>query len=127
MKDSMVTATWRLLAEAAAIGWGAPYVMQQRVARLAGKRSWSAAQQAEALRMVTEKVSAVQQAQWIGWQAAVAQQQRAWWQAWAAAATGRPAAWTAPSVAQTTQLAARMLAPTRRKVQANARRLRSRR
>lgn len=112
---------FRLGQTMAQIGWSAPQVIAARTARLSRGR-WSAREQAEALRMVTEKVQATQSAQWALWQEA-ASAQRAWQSAWLAALTGRPRPLRARSAAIVSQ---RALAPMHRRVRANARRLKRR-
>lgn len=117
-------ATVRVWTEAAKLGTAAPAVIAERLRRL-GTRPWGVEESTEALRMVSEKVVAAQHAQWLLWQSTLAAQQRAWWQAWAALVSGRvPRARIAPDAAL--DGTARALAATRRRVQANARRLRRR-
>jgi hypothetical protein len=119
----------RLAQSATEIGWAAPQVVQKRSARLFSGRPWGAAEHAEALQMVLEKVQAAQAAQMTLWQRAMGEQQRLWLATWSGAAAGRlPRAPTRRALQRgagdLANLATRMLAPTRRRVKANAKRLR---
>ncbi len=76
--------------------------------------------------MIVEKVEAMQEAQWLLWQQALNAQQQAWLALWQGG-LGLPAAM--PRVAMTRAardaaiVARRVLQPVRRRVKANARRL----
>jgi len=120
-------AAWSKLAlHAGEIAWFAPFVIQQRSAKVMTPPRAQAANQREAMRMIVEKLEAMQEAQWLLWQEAVSAQQRAWLAAWQTG-LGLPA--PAPRLAMTraardaANAARRALQPVRRRVKANARRL----
>ena len=79
--------------------------------------------------MIVEKFEAMQEAQWLLWQQAVSAQRQAWLAAWQ---TGLGLSASAPRVAMTraardaANAARRALQPVRRRVKANARRLKRR-
>ena len=79
--------------------------------------------------MIAEKVEAMQEAHWSLWQQTVSAQQRAWLAAWQAALGLRVAnhGGAMERAARDTAIAARRaLQPVRRRVKANARRLKRR-
>lgn len=78
--------------------------------------------------MIVEKVQAAQRAQWVLWRHALAAQQDAWSKLWTAGSSPTRALPSATALRRaatdSTVLAHRVLQPTRRRVRANARRLR---
>jgi hypothetical protein len=123
---------WKLALSAGEIAWYSPQVVQQRTRRLlAVPPVGRLADPSEAVRMVTEKLQAGQEAQWAVWHQSLAMQQRLWTDMWSAAFTGRSpgASWRAAGrrgARDAAVLTQRALAPMRRQVKANARRLRTR-
>ena len=79
--------------------------------------------------MVVEKVEALQEAQYAMWQHAVVSQQKAWARLWTAGfkPAVTPAAAATRGLRDSALLARRALQPVRRRVKANAKRLRNRR
>ena len=122
---------WKLALSAGEIAWYSPQVMQKRTRRLlAAPTLTRAADRKEATRMVAEKLQAGQEAQWALWQQSVAMQQRLWTDLWSAALAGRSPQGSLRRVGRRSArdsavLAQRVLAPVRRRVKANARRLRA--
>ncbi len=122
---------WKLALSAGEIAWYSPQVMQKRTRRLlAAPTLTRAADRKEATRMVAEKLQAGQEAQWALWQQSVAMQQRLWTDLWSAALAGRSPQGSLQRVGRRSArdsavLAQRVLAPVRRRVKANARRLRA--
>jgi len=126
-----MTDWWTLAMRCSDIAFQAPTVMQQRMALLsASKGKLSVATQRETSRMVTEKLQAAGEMQWVMWQNVLTMQQQ-WLRGWmstqsAATPAGRRSAaaiaWhrTARSAPG---MAARALAPMQRRVTANAKRL----
>ena len=123
---------WKLALSANEIAWYSPQVVQKRTQRLlAAPTLTRAADRKEATRMVAEKLQAGQEAQWAFWQRSLAMQQRMWTDLWSSALAGR-----SPNVSlrragrrgarDAAVLAQHVLAPVRRRVKANARRLRAR-
>jgi hypothetical protein len=129
MRRDALAAWTKLALHAGEIAWFAPFVIQQRGARMLTRPHAQAAKQREAMRMIVEKVEAMQEAQWLLWQQAVNAQQQAWLAAWQ---TGLGLSASAPRVAMTraardaANAARRALQPLRRRVKANARRLKRR-
>jgi hypothetical protein len=122
---------WKLALSASEIAWYSPQVVQKRTKRLlAAPTLMRAADRKEATRMVAEKLQAGQEAQWALWQQSLAMQQRLWTDLWSAALAGRSPQGSLRragrrSARDSAQLAQRVLAPVRRRVKANARRLRA--
>lgn len=129
MRRDALAAWSKFALHAGEIAWFAPFVIQQRGARMLTQPRAQAANQREAMRMIVEKVEAIQEAQWLLWQQAVNAQQQAWLAAWQ---TGLGLSASAPRVAMTraardaANAARRALQPVRRRVKANARRLKRR-
>ena len=123
---------WKLALSASEIAWYSPQVVQQRTQRLlAAPTLTRAADRKEATRMVAEKLQAGQEAQWALWQQSLAMQQRLWTDLWSATLAGRsPGASLRRagrrSALDSAVLGQQVLAPVRRRVKANARRLRAR-
>lgn len=123
---------WKLALSASEIAWYSPRVVHRRTQRLlAAPALTRAADRKEATRMVAEKLQAGQEAQWALWQQSFAMQRRLWSDLWSTALAGRSP--NAPlrragqrGARDTAVLAQRVLAPVRRRVKANARRLRAR-
>ena len=124
---------WKLALSASEIAWYSPQVVQKRTERLlAAPTLTRATDRKEATRMVAEKLQAGHEAQWALWQGALAMQQRLWTDLWSAALAGvSPQAVLRRSggrgARHAAALAQQVLAPVRRRVKANARRLRARR
>lgn len=125
---------WQLLRSAGEIGSTAPQVIQRRTTRMldsaAGRRRGSrarAADQREFTRMLSEKLTAGQQAHRAAWEASLRMQRR-WLQSWfgllAAPTPGRLRAAGERTARDATRVARQALAPVRRRVRSNARRLR---
>ena len=123
---------WKVALSANEIAWYSPQVVQKRTQRLlAAPTLTRAADRKEATRMVAEKLQAGQEAQWALWQQSLAMQRRMWTDLWSSALAGR-----SPNVSlrragrrgarDAAVLAQYVLAPVRRRVKANARRLRAR-
>ena len=120
---------WKLALSASEIAWYSPQVVQKRTQRLlAAPAMTRAADRKEATRMVAEKLQAGQESQWALWQQSLAMQQRMWTDLWSSALAGRS---PGTSLRQAGRRGARdaavlgqqVLAPVRRRVKANARRL----
>jgi S-formylglutathione hydrolase FrmB len=122
---------WKLASSASEIAWYSPQVVQKRTQRLlAAPTLTRTADRKEATRMVAEKLQAAQEAQWALWQQSLAMQQRMWTDLWSSALAGR-----SPNVSlrragrrgarDAAVLAQHVLAPVRRRVKANVRRLRA--
>ena len=122
---------WKAAISASEIAWYSPQVVQKRTQRLlAAPTLTRAADRKEATRMVAEKLQAGQEVQWTLWQQSLAMQQRMWTDLWSSALAGR-----SPNVSlrrtgrrgarDAAVLAQKVLAPVRRRVKANAQRLRA--
>ncbi len=124
---------WRLAQTAGEIGWYAPMVVQQRIARMAAAPlSTRPADRREVNRMVTEKLQAGTEAQWALWVHSLTLPQRAWMEFWSASLAGRHgstfgAAAAGRAARDANLLARRVLLPAHRRVKANAKRLSGRR
>jgi len=122
---------WKLALSAGEIAWYSPQVIQKRTRRLlATPARERLTKPDEAVRMITEKLQAGREAQWAVWQQSLAMQQRLWADLWGSALTGRsPSASLRAAGRRGARDAAvlyqRALAPARRRVKANARRLRA--
>ena len=122
---------WKLAQSIGDIAWHAPQVVQHRTARLLAAPGLKRARdRREAQRMVAEKFEAMFESQLVLWQHAWAMQQQMAQQVWRAALSGprplrRPAG-SRRSAAASLSLARRSLAPVRRRVKANFRRMRLR-
>jgi hypothetical protein len=122
---------WKLALSAGEIAWYSPQVVHERTRRLLAPPALGpVSDPREIARMITEKLQAGQEAQWAVWQQALAMQQRLWADLWSAALTGRSpsASWRAAGrrgAGDAAMLYQRALAPARRRVKANARRLRA--
>lgn len=123
---------WKLALSASEIAWYSPQVVHKRTERLlAAPTLTRAADRKEATRMVAEKLQAGQEAQWAFWQQSLAMQQRMWAELWSSALAGRS---LNASLRRSGRRGARgaavlgqqVLAPVRRRVKANARRLHAR-
>ncbi|HTN50529.1 MAG TPA: hypothetical protein VMK32_13965 [Burkholderiaceae bacterium] len=126
MRRDVYAAWWKLAAHASEIAWTAPFVIGQRSARLLAAQTMRSAERREAVRMVSEKLDALQEAYALIWQDALAAQQRAWLEAWRAGTGGRKrssSAQAADVLRNTAHLARRALRPIRRRAKSNARRL----
>jgi hypothetical protein len=123
---------WKLALSASEIAWYSPQVVHKRTQRLlAAPTLTRAADRKEATRMVAEKVQAGKEAQWALWQQSLAMQQRMWTDLWSSALTGRSPGTSLRRAGRrgardAAVLAQQVLAPVRRRVKANARRLRAR-
>lgn len=130
MRRDALAAWSRLALHASEIAWLAPFVIQQRGARLLTRPRARITHQREATRMVVEKLEAMQEAQWLLWQQAVTVQQQAWlaaWQAGLGLGAAAPGAAMTRAARDAATAARRALQPVRRRVKANARRLSGRR
>jgi hypothetical protein len=129
MRRDALSAWWKLALQASEVAWTAPFVIQQRYTRLLAPRANNASNRREAARMVTEKVEALQEAQYAMWQHAMMSQQKAWARLWTVGVgpAVTPAAAAARGLRDSALLARRALQPMRRRVKANAKRLRKRR
>ena len=130
MRRDALSAWWKLALQASEVAWTAPFVIQQRYTRLlVAPRANNASNRREAARMVTEKVEALQEAQYAMWQHAMMSQQKAWARLWTVGASPAvtPAAAAARGLRDSALLARRALQPMRRRVKSNAKRLRKRR
>jgi len=132
MKNDLLSAWWKLVTSANEIAWTAPWVIQARTGRVLRNPTLSrAVDRREVMRMVIEKVQAAQEAQWVLWRQALASQQDAWTKLWTTGLSPRSTVPTATAIRRvatdSSVLAHRVLQPTRRRVKANARRLRKRR
>lgn len=124
---------WKLALSASEIAWYSPQVVQKRTQRLlAAPTLTRVADRKEATRMVAEKLQVGQEAQWALWQQSLAMQQRLWTDLWSSALAGSSP--QAPlqragrrGARDAAVLAQQVLAPVRRRVKANARRLRAHR
>lgn len=130
MSDPMQS-WWKLAQSLGDIAWHAPQVVQHRTARLLAAPGLKRARdQREAQRMVAEKFEAMFESQLVLWQHAWTMQQKMAQEVWRAALSGsrpvRGSAGSRRSAAATLSLARRSLAPVRRRVKANSRRLRLR-
>jgi hypothetical protein len=124
---------WKLAQSLGDIAWHAPQVVQHRTARLLAAPGLKRARdRREAQRMVAEKFEAMFETQLALWQHAWTMQQRMAQEVWRAALSGprprrvRSSAGSRRSAAASLSLASRSLAPVRRRVKANSRRLRLR-
>lgn len=130
MRRDALSAWWKLALQASEVAWTAPFVIQQRYTRLlVAPRANNASNRREAARMVTEKVEALQEAQYAMWQHAMMSQQKAWARLWTVGASPAvtPAAAAARGLRDSALLARRALQPMHRRVKSNAKRLRKRR
>jgi hypothetical protein len=130
MSDPMQS-WWKLAQSLGDIAWHAPQVMQHRTARLLAAPGLKRARdRREAQKMVVEKFEAMFETQLALWQHAWTMQQRMAQELWRAALAGpRPArssTGSRRSAVAALSLARRSLAPVRRRVKANSRRLRLR-
>ncbi len=130
MSDPMQS-WWKLAQSLGDIAWHAPQVAQHRTARLLAAPGLKRARdRREAQRMVAEKFEALFETQLALWQHAWTMQQRMAQQIWRSALSGprpvRSSAGSRRSAAAALSLARRSLAPVRRRVKANSRRLRLR-
>jgi hypothetical protein len=130
MGDS-IQSWWKLAQSVGDIAWHAPQVMQHRTARLLAAPGMKRARdRREAQRMVAEKFEAMFESQLALWQHAWTMQQKMAQEVWRAALSGsrtvRGSADSGRSTAASLRLARRSLAPVRRRVKANSRRLRLR-
>ena len=126
-----IAAWWKLAQSFGDIAWYAPQVVQRRTTRLLGAPGLKrASDRREATRMVAEKFEALFEAQMALWQHAWTLQQRTAQDAWRAMLSGRASGRESGSARRSAytslRLARRSLAPMRRRVKANARRLRLR-
>lgn len=123
---------WKLAMSAGEIAWYTPQVVQQRTARmLAAPTRNRASDRNEDARMVSEKLHAGQEAQRAFWEQSIAAQQRLWAGLWSAALAGQSPARTMKAAGRRSArdaafIARHTLAPVRRRVKANAKRLRPR-
>jgi hypothetical protein len=123
---------WKLALSASEIAWYSPQVVQKRTRRLLTAPTLTrSADRKEATRMVAEKLQAGQEAQLAFWQQTLAMQQRMWTDPWSAALAGRSPRASLRRAGRrgardAAVLAQQVLAPVRRRVKANARRLRAR-
>ena len=123
MRRDVFSSWWKFALQASEVAWTAPFVIQQRCSRLlVAPRADRAADRHEAARMVVEKVEALQEAQY-------AMQQKAWARLWTSGLKPAvtPAAAATRGLRDSALLARRTLQPVRRRVKANAKRLRKRR
>jgi hypothetical protein len=130
MSDPMQS-WWKLAQSLGDIAWHAPQVVQHRTARLLAAPGLKRARdRREAQRMVAEKFEALFETQLALWQHAWTMQQRMAQEVWRSALAGprpiRGSAGSRRSAAAALSLARRSLAPVRRRVKANSRRLRLR-
>jgi hypothetical protein len=130
MSDPMQS-WWKLAQSLGDIAWHAPQVMQHRTARLLAAPGLKRARdRREAQKMVAEKFEAMFETQLALWQHAWTMQQRMAQEVWRAALAGprsvRSSTGSRRSAAAALSLARRSLAPVRRRVKANSRRLRLR-
>jgi hypothetical protein len=122
---------WKLALSAGEIALTAPQVMQQRANRLLSAPGLgSARNRREAARMVSEKWDAGVAGQIVLWQSGLLLQQQLLNDFWSAALGQRSVRRTAKRVGRRSAnasllMAQRSLAPVRRRVRSNARRLRS--
>lgn len=127
----MIQDWWKLVRDASEIALSAPWVVQQRSDRwIAGRGLHSAKNRREAQRMVSEKWDAGVEGQAALWQAAWQMQQSMLNDFWAVALGQRSAHGASHRLAKrsaqlTLRGTQRSLAPVRRRVRANAGRLRS--
>lgn len=130
MSDPIVS-WWKLAQSWGDIAWHAPQVVHRRTARLlAAPGLERASDRREAAKMITEKFEALFEGQLALWQHTWTLQQRVAQDAWRAmlsgSAPGRGTGSARRGAFASLQLARRGLAPVRRRVKANSRRLRPR-
>jgi hypothetical protein len=128
---SLMQQWWKLALSASEIALSAPQVVQARTARLTTAPGLASARnRREAVRMVSEKWDAGLAGQAAMWQAGWRMQQQMLNDFWALALGGRSLRGAAKRIGRRNALASlamanRSLAPVRRRVRSNARRLRT--